>query len=671
MSTTKPKSTQWLRQRQLGRCQPQFQTTTELMQRLKLEKTLEGHRGCVNCLDWNSSGQLLASGSDDHDVIIWDPVRVASKNVIKTGHLGNIFSVKFMPNSSDHLIATSAADGHIKLTNTILNRTILNCKYCHEGRVKRLAVHPKEPNLILSAAEDGLIMQIDIREPHNCESSKANNILIDLTMLQPSLKAKCLALNPVREEMLAVGSNDFDVRIFDRRRLPTSNTNLSQSCIIYLSPGHVERTKQYRASIIDSFGATYLTFNSNGTELLVNMNRDQVHLYYINEPIEPYKSFEASAKKLICESAKSRNFNTTATTTGPSLKPTSDWDRLKKLNLQRNPMNIEQQTLYRQVMHKLTKDKPLSKLDFDHINELLTETRDCPELYQLRASALISRAWRGDEYQALRDTCCALVLNPSDLISLINLAVASVRLGDNSVIGKVLDVIEAKYGPEEYQKANNTISDMTCVKYSRITINRINNIDRMSNSSFSDEDMDATWIIDENEHQDETSSTPYLLSDLIPINETSSSMKQLSEAKDNKHSTKEIKSIHDYCKRYCGHCNIQTDMKEANFFGTNQEFIVAGSDDGAFYIWDKRTTNLVKACDGDLQILNCLQPHPTDCVLATSGIDPVVKLWSPNGSHCCDVKSLEQRCQQNQTFINSDPWDLMFSILYPDITRDA
>ncbi len=32
---------------------------------------------------------------------------------------------------------------------------------------------------------------------------------------------------------------------------------------------------------------------------------------------------------------------------------------------------------------------------------------------------------------------------------------------------------------------------------------------------------------------------------------------------------------------------------------------------------------------GDDSIVNCLQPHPSTSILATSGIDPVVRLWSP------------------------------------------
>ena len=37
----------------------------EKLDRLNLWRVLEGHQGCVNCLQWNRKGDLLASGSDD------------------------------------------------------------------------------------------------------------------------------------------------------------------------------------------------------------------------------------------------------------------------------------------------------------------------------------------------------------------------------------------------------------------------------------------------------------------------------------------------------------------------------------------------------------------------------------------------------------------------------
>lgn len=37
--------------------QSRLHVTEELLQRLGLEKELEGHTGCVNCLEWNSTGE--------------------------------------------------------------------------------------------------------------------------------------------------------------------------------------------------------------------------------------------------------------------------------------------------------------------------------------------------------------------------------------------------------------------------------------------------------------------------------------------------------------------------------------------------------------------------------------------------------------------------------------
>lgn len=46
-------------------------------------------------------------------------------------------------------------------------------------------------------------------------------------------------------------------------------------------------------------------------------------------------------------------------------------------------------------------------------------------------------------------------------------------------------------------------------------------------------------------------------------------------------------------------------------------------------MWDRNTTNIVRVLRGDDSIVNCLQPHNDTCLLATSGIDPVIRLWSP------------------------------------------
>merc|ERR1711915_800902 len=58
------------------------------------------------------------------------------------------------------------------------------------------------------------------------------------------------------------------------------------------------------------------------------------------------------------------------------------------------------------------------------------------------------------------------------------------------------------------------------------------------------------------------------------------------------------KSARDYSSRYLGTCNTTTDIKEANFLGADGQFIMAGSDDGKFFIWDRKTTNIVKVLVG-------------------------------------------------------------------------
>lgn len=81
--------------------------------------------------------------------------------------------------------------------------------------------------------------------------------------------------------------------------------------------------------------------------------------------------------------------------------------------------------------------------------------------------------------------------------------------------------------------------------------------------------------------------------------------------------------------RYIGHCNVQTDIKESVFVGHGDQMVACGSDDGRVFIYDADTGVPVKVLDADDDVANCVQCHPAQPVLATSGIEQVVKLWSP------------------------------------------
>lgn len=60
--------------------------------------------------------------------------------------------------------------------------------------------------------------------------------------------------------------------------------------------------------------------------------------------------------------------------------------------------------------------------------------------------------------------------------------------------------------------------------------------------------------------------------------------------------------------------------------GAADEYVVSGSDCGHVYIWSKHDAKLQQLLKGDVDVVNCLEPHPyLPATLATSGMaDPPV-----------------------------------------------
>ena len=63
------------------------------VQRLKLDKTLKEHEGCVNCINFSTSGDVLASGSDDLQVVLWNWENGKINTKVESGHMANVFQV--------------------------------------------------------------------------------------------------------------------------------------------------------------------------------------------------------------------------------------------------------------------------------------------------------------------------------------------------------------------------------------------------------------------------------------------------------------------------------------------------------------------------------------------------------------------------------------------------
>ena len=145
---------------------------------------LVGHNGCVNRLDWNESGSLLASASDDTTVKIWRPFEyyyrhhapsesaddesqspsLCPKLVcnIQTDHIHNLFGVRFIPGTSDRLLCTGSMDKLVQIQSVDRQRTLKTWRI-HNDRVKDVQITPRQPFVFYSVSEDGTIRRFDIR----------------------------------------------------------------------------------------------------------------------------------------------------------------------------------------------------------------------------------------------------------------------------------------------------------------------------------------------------------------------------------------------------------------------------------------------------------------------------------------------------------------------------
>jgi WD repeat-containing protein 42A len=69
----------------------------DLVRRFELSHKLKGHDGCVNSIHFNEGGNLLASGSDDLKIFIWDWEKKRKAYSFKSGHTQNVFQSRSRP----------------------------------------------------------------------------------------------------------------------------------------------------------------------------------------------------------------------------------------------------------------------------------------------------------------------------------------------------------------------------------------------------------------------------------------------------------------------------------------------------------------------------------------------------------------------------------------------
>ncbi|GLG95424.1 Protein will die slowly, partial [Gryllus bimaculatus] len=438
--------------------QRQLHVTEDFVNRLGLEKELEGHNGCVNCLEWNESGKILASASDDVQVILWDPFLHKEMHTVQTGHHGNIFSVKFLPKSSDSVIVTGAGDCRIRVHDILLGESTQ--------------------------------VQFDLRTPHTC--SREVNVLINLlNHMGRYAEAKCLSINPVRPELLAVGANDPYIRLYDRRMIKPTNfqyppaqggwdrqgmpfdneheDNLPTSCVQYFVAGHLplkqhDFRKRYR-----NLASTYLTFSSDGNELLVNLGGEQIYLFDINNKrmpktfdvkgvntndFKPYKEHCPASNGYSNGYRTANGFSTSSNGVTRSNNAISAFFQTASSNSDTNKMKALPKKVEALKLRANDEfEKQHYTLAISMYNRAISMCPSHAILYGNRAAAYMKRSWDGDVYAAMRDCHTALLLDPDHIKAHFRLARCLLELQWTEEAWECLQVFKAKFPDHAHSHA--------------------------------------------------------------------------------------------------------------------------------------------------------------------------------------------------------------------------
>uniref|UniRef100_A0A7N0UM05 WD and tetratricopeptide repeats protein 1 n=1 Tax=Kalanchoe fedtschenkoi TaxID=63787 RepID=A0A7N0UM05_KALFE len=697
-----------------------IQMHSSLIRRLSLESELEGHQGCVNAISWNTKGTLLISGSDDTRINIWSYTSRDLVQTIETGHTANIFCTKFLPETSDELVVSGAADAEVRL----FNLSSLNGQgveevaaaptalfQCHTRRVKKLAVEVGNPNVVWSASEDGTLRQHDLREGTSCPQAgsshqECRNVLLDLrcgakrSLADPP--KQCLALkscdiSSTRPHLLLVGGSDAFARLYDRRMLPPLSSCQKKiappRCVNYFSPMHLSDYAR------PSLHLTHVAFSPNSEEVLLNYSGEHIYLMdvaragqisgqYTSEDVMKLTKFTPMLHETPqpLAAVPSNSFSAKKHTA-------STLDKCKKL-LQFAERSVDERDYFYGI---------------EAYNEVL-EAHDAdigPELEYdclcTRAALFLKRKWKNDVHMAVRDCIRARTLNSSSYKAFLIMSEALLQLRKykealdyagvaqsldprNDEIAEMIDTISRHMADEAEMKkgskggASKSDSRFKCVSVTDIPYRPGATSDTSQEgprSERDDSDYDDVVELDfetalrgdeghdsgSNNTQGSLNLRVHLRNDTVRENGGRNGSSSPFKTPQNSDLSYQPEAAIDMKRRFVGHCNMGTDIKQASFLGQKGDYIAGGSDDGRWFIWEKKTGRLIKMLLGDDAVVNCIQSHPSDCAIATSGIDNTIKIWTPTspvpsivagGAAGPDTADVVEAIKSNQQRLNNN-----------------
>lgn len=229
-----------------------------MIQRLQLEKKLQGHTGCIQALDFNSYGNLLCSAGDDLSVCIYDWREKSDfpKSKLTTSHVSNIFESLFC--NGDAGIVTSSRDGTVRLTDveTGMSEVLLSSS----GEIGNISFVTHQT--MVTCGTNACVNLIDLR------TKGATRLFV---VRSPKNNRSCplhsINSHPLDKDKIVVAGSSPYVFLYDLRRIsrdPHDTEHKPAYCL-----GKFENTNHV---------VTSTAFNSTGEKLLISYNDDDLYV---------------------------------------------------------------------------------------------------------------------------------------------------------------------------------------------------------------------------------------------------------------------------------------------------------------------------------------------------------------------------------------------------------
>ncbi|KAL2649169.1 hypothetical protein R1flu_017297 [Riccia fluitans] len=570
---------------------------------------------------------------------------------------------------------------------------------CHTKRVKKLAVEDGNPHVVWSASEDGTLRQHDLRESIRCPATggpphDCRNVLLDLRSgakksLQDSprhcLDLKTCALSPTRPHHLLIGGSDAFARLYDRRMLPPLSSVQQPTkpppCVCYFCPAHLSDVNR------SGLHLTHVTFSPNGEEVLLSYSGEHVYLmdaFRGQGDGVVYRACDVPKRTVLASIINGTKVQTQLSR-GPGIyrfRRDSSWvTECRELYEDADKALLQSSN----CLYAIEATSEIIDAGGASVGDQLRHDCLC-----LRAAAFLKRNWKNDLHMAVRDCNEARAIYPmssqahhrmAEVLSALSrhkealdFAVRAHQLEPSDIkLSDHVAQLRALLKSDKDSKNNrNNDGDVKLERKSSIrrTISSLLFRSELDQSEefqdtwqgdggdlFNDEmemEMEIEMSVGEEDDRYGEHGFPHGSSLNLRLRPKLEGRERFSRGTSSDFTTStsgansenlvEGEIAVDMRQRYVGHCNTGTDIKQASFLGEKGDFVASGSDDGRWFIWMKKTGRLVKMLIGDEAVVNCVQCHPFDCAVATSGIDNTIKMWTPT-RRVPDASMLDEESQ--------------------------